>query len=55
MATELKQVSAWLPEEVLEEVRKLASSDRRTVSMWLRLLVEREVTEKAEVAAWSSG
>lgn len=43
MATENKQISTWLPPQVVEQVHERAAADRRTVSMWIRLLIEREV------------
>jgi predicted DNA-binding protein len=45
VATENKQVSTWLPEDIAARVQELAAEDRRTVSMWIRLLIEARVSE----------
>lgn len=45
MATENKQVSTWLPPAVAEAVDELAERDRRSVSMWIRLVIEEKVAE----------
>lgn len=46
MATENKQTSTWLPEEILAAVVRFAAEDRRSVSMWIRLLIEKEVASR---------
>lgn len=46
MATENKQVSTWLRPDTVDAMTELARRDNRTVSMWIRLLIEERLTPK---------
>lgn len=42
----MPQVSATISQELLEEIKKVAVKDRRTISSAVELLLERAIKEK---------
>ena len=42
----MPQISATISEELMDEIKKVASKDRRTISSVVELLVERAIKER---------
>lgn len=46
MAAQRNRVQVMLSDDVFEKLRQVASEDRRTVSEYLRILIENHLEEK---------